>query len=196
LTIREIMEARFPGSNLSAYFTFVYGCAENGEQAHHVAPRCEFPELENLPGNLVRMSYENHVHAHVLLSAAVPSHRGFRTAMLNMTRRSGQAFLEMTSIGGKKGGRRAVESGQLARARAERDREEFLATCRKGLATNEAKGWENCKKASAKNVLLGHPGKKALPKASHVRLHVNRGIVIPACGYCRIDATRRFALQS
>lgn len=143
LTIRELIVSRFPLANLEGYFSFLALCGGTGNYDHHIAPRCEFPELHDDARNIVKLTHENHAHAHRLLSDAIPDHQGFRIAALYMSQRSGEMVSEIQSRAGKKGGRSAVDSGQLAKAR---QIGQPNAT-RAALLVHKASGWANCKKA-------------------------------------------------
>src|ERR1039458_8154956 len=79
MTIREIMQAKYPTADLSRYFAFIAQAkgAEPTEE-HHIAPRREFHKLKYAPENLVTLSIQEHFAAHVLLAQAVPECKSFQ----------------------------------------------------------------------------------------------------------------------
>jgi hypothetical protein len=192
--IRDLMELRFPYADLRAYFEHLDTCAGGGGHKHHVAPKCEFPELAKDIWNIALLSYGDHREAHRLLSAAVPEHFGFRYAMLLMHGQEEQAYLERLQINGVN----AAKSGQLAKAR---DAMGYVGACKalkkarskvspevrraalaqgnetqraagfpsfeRGRRTNAASGWANCKKARKAQGRAGN--RKALAKAHAVQ---------------------------
>jgi hypothetical protein len=81
---RSVLEARYP--DLSDYFQYLTTCSatqSNSKQhrqfldprrkcRHHICPRAQFPEYDKEPDNLIRITVEQHIHAHDLLSIAIP----------------------------------------------------------------------------------------------------------------------------
>jgi hypothetical protein len=110
---RDAMGARFPYADFRAYFAFIDTCAGGGDYRHHVAPKCEFPELEKNWQNIALLSYEDHKEAHRLLSEAVPEHTGFRLAIIYMFAYESGEYVKAMKLNGQA----AVESGALAKAR-------------------------------------------------------------------------------
>jgi hypothetical protein len=165
VAVGKALRARFPGADFDGCLMFLSTVFDSGKYRHHIAPRCEFPELEDEPDNIIRLSYKNHVRVHVLLSKAVPEHAGFRHTMLMMT---GQTELAQTEAaargraaqGGAEGLRalllkaNAAQSpkerlANLAKARAAQSPEERRAAGEKGNAVNAAAGYTNLTKARA-----------------------------------------------
>jgi hypothetical protein len=123
------MEARFLYADFRAYFAFIDTAAGGGDYRHHVAPKCEFPELEKDWQNIALLSYEDHKEVHRLLSEAVPEHTGFRLAILYMFAYEKKDYENMVRLNGIA----ATQSGALARGRAK------LGT--KGLRAALEKAW-------------------------------------------------------
>jgi hypothetical protein len=210
--IKIIMQKRFPRARFGAYFAFLAKHRNSGAHRHHIAPRCEFPELAGEKDNLVNLSYEDHVRAHVLLSNAVPGHGGFRAAVLFNQGQTARAFMEAS----RQGGIMSAKSGGTARARTFLSEKDYRAMRAKSALTNAASGWANCRKASAAQtpenlrqaglkgrMILGREGLRvagAKGRAAmaamgltpamagrvggHVYRHVKQGIVKPSCELC------------
>lgn len=74
------MQAKYSTADLLPYFRFL--ASQVGTQRekgrthdHHIAPRSQFPELENEPSNIITLTVAAHAEAHSLLSEAVPEQR-------------------------------------------------------------------------------------------------------------------------
>ena len=83
MNIQAIMQAKYPGADLSRYFAFL-DAATGEDHAHHSAPRAEFPELATEPENIRAVSFQEHFYAHYLLALAVPECRPFQTTVYFM----------------------------------------------------------------------------------------------------------------
>jgi hypothetical protein len=136
-SIRDAMETRFPYADLRAYFAFIDTAAGSGKYRHHVAPKCEFPELRDSEDNIALLNYEDHKQAHQLLSEAVPEHTGFRLAAIYMFAYESSEYEKRTRLNGQA----AVESGQLARAREKQGYEGLYAALEKGRASMTPEEW-------------------------------------------------------
>lgn len=98
-------------------------------EKHHIIPRCLGGTDDGW--NLVELTYEEHVEAHLILYILNRSHRGLKSSYLmmvgeteearrlivSMGGKSSKPTLEVHVAGGKAQGRRNVESGQLASVR-------------------------------------------------------------------------------
>jgi hypothetical protein len=162
---REVLQAKYPAANLAVYFAFIEMCRQFEPEPqkrltheHHICPRKQFPEYaEGFPENLITLRTHLHMHAHKLLTAAVPE-------LCNITPwiKAGAA-VDHAAIG-----RHAKENGTGIFA--------------PGM---QAKGGrKGGRKHKENSTGIFAPGMQA--KGGHTRWHVKRGIVNPTCSLCRL----------
>src|SRR5579864_3176594 len=87
MNFRAELELRYPSADFSAYFRFLEACRgtlrEAGRtQEHHICPKKQFPEFEDVAENLMTLRIDDHAHAHLLLGAAVPELRRTKPSWL------------------------------------------------------------------------------------------------------------------
>jgi hypothetical protein len=169
---RAELEKRYPQADFWEYFHFLQSCIADkaaDTNDHHICPRKQFPEFENgCPENLVTLKIADHIHAHKLLSAAVPE------MFVNVNNRGYCGLTkEQRKEAGRKGGRQQVESGAYAVRIAKMQTPDKLAAYRRSGGLKAAE--------------LGYCAKNGL-RVAHKRWHVARGIVSATCSLCVLSA--------
>ena len=143
----RVLLLRFPDSDLSPYFEFIWSRPVRkyrpgrGLHRHHIAPRAQFPELEKDPANLITLTVSDHRGAHRLLEPWCPmvsenwikaASKGGKATVLNCTGlfKPGQQS-KNGKVGGKVGGKRTQElhpdlASRMGKSAWNNDREKML----------------------------------------------------------------------
>lgn len=178
---QAIMQQKYPSANLVVYGAFMELCRQfepepqkGRTHEHHICPKKQFPELEHSPKNLITLYTELHMHAHRLLGAAVPELRYYahpnwiacasENGRKTKTNGTGVHAPGAAARAGRIGGRKNVESGQLASVRN---------------VETQSKGGRIGGRS-----LTREQHQAATRIANHKRWHVKRGIVNPTCSLC------------
>jgi len=197
VTRPEILSIRVPNADFTPYFAFLASLVPLGKggHEHHILPQKEFPEFMKDPNNLIRLTPGDHFKAHYWLARCAPKHASFQITFFLMSNRkfSQQVTVnklpEYTKIY-ERGQARQAEGGRIqGRRNKENGSIQKLGASGAGGNAHVKSGFilELGKKWGAKNFAKARTPKHqsvAGRTSSHVRWHVKRGIISPACRIC------------
>jgi hypothetical protein len=194
---RSVLEGRYPFADFSEYFRYLKACAAERSKphrqfldpkrkySHHICPRAQFPEFAGEPDNQIKITVEQHIHAHDLLSIAAPE--------LYVAPSFIAACIRLKSAHQRK--------ALLAAIRKNPDHQRHAGRC--AAAVNKMNGTLRAaqrKRSSAGGKVAGRRAVKSgqlarlrTPKhqsaagraANHKRWHVKRSAVNPKCELCK-----------
>jgi hypothetical protein len=172
---RSALERRYPFADLDDYLCWLDECRakktyQRKTHKHHVAPRAQFPELVDDPDNLIKLTVEQHVHAHDLLSMAIPD--------LYVTPSFIRANMHIASVAARIGGRAAAAVNKRKGTSVYSREIQLKGASAGGKVTGPLR-----LEVLARYRTREHQ-RKAAQIGNHKRYHVRRGRVSPKCGLC------------